>query len=69
MIGPAPMCVGCKRYDPQSDGCEAYPDGIPEEILTNEWDHRVPKPGDNGLQFVPKPGVTSQPWWPKEKVK
>jgi len=35
----------------QGDSCKAYPDGIPEEILTGEHDHTTPYKGDNGNQF------------------
>lgn len=31
-IGAAPMCVGCKRTRTEGT-CEAYPDGIPMEII------------------------------------
>ncbi len=66
-IGPAPMCVDCKRMRPDGT-CEAYPHGIPEEIIMNRWDHRFPKPGDHGLQFDPKPEATPQEWWPDERI-
>jgi hypothetical protein len=46
--------------------CEAYPGGIPEEIVTNQWDHRVQQAGDHGLQFVPEdPDEGPMPWWPE----
>jgi len=67
MIGPPPMCMWCKRLDKDGPGCEAFPDGIPDEILDNQVDHRKPVDGDRGLQFKPKSkDVRPQPWWPGE---
>jgi hypothetical protein len=39
--------------------CAAFPDGdgIPLEIIRNEFDHRRPHEGDHGIQFVPLPGA------------
>lgn len=55
-IGPAPICLFCKRYreamkfgDP--DTCDAFPQGIPEEILLGGFDHRKPFKGDGGVRF------------------
>jgi len=33
--------------------CNAFPEEIPEEILTGEYDHTKPYKGDNGIQFEP----------------
>lgn len=54
MVRP-PMCTVCKHYRPQWDGfsCEAFPEGIPQEIVVSLWDHRVPHFGDNGYRFSP----------------
>lgn len=60
----SPMCMLCARYDWATGGCEAYPDGIPSEILLGALDHRVPQPGDHGLQFVPLEGTSPDPNWP-----
>ena len=64
----APMCLACKRYDPETGACEAYPGGVPEEIIVGNWDHRFPKPGDRGLRFDPKPGSPTMDYWPDERT-
>ena len=57
MIGKAPICMKCKRYrdkdGKQGMNCDAYPNGIPIEILTGEHDHTEPYEGDHGIQFEP----------------
>ncbi len=55
-IGPAPICICCKRYrDPVQLGapptCEAFPNGIPDSILDEGFDHRTPHNGDSGIRF------------------
>ena len=37
--------------------CDAFPDGIPDEILDMEDDHLESFEGDNGIQFEPRPSV------------
>lgn len=58
---PAPICVGCVRFhglDPNTPGapalCDAFPKGIPTEIIDSEVDHRAPYSGDHDLQFLPR---------------
>jgi hypothetical protein len=50
------MCLYCRRRD-ELGGCEAFPGGIPREILAGKIDHRRPVRGDRGLQFVEAPGL------------
>jgi hypothetical protein len=49
------ICAHCARFNrdvKDRDVCEAFPEGIPREILFG-GDHDSPVPGDNGLFFVP----------------
>jgi len=60
---PCWNCVhyrGPKQQAPPADGitetsvtlvCAAFPDGIPEIVLTGEHTHRLPINGDNGVTF------------------
>lgn len=60
-ISMAPICSFCTHLIAWPGGqrptCAAYPQGIPDSILTNRVDHRQPQPGDHGLQYVPTPGT------------
>ena len=49
-----PICNNCVHRLPDSLGCKAYPDIIPDEILNNDVDHRKPYIGDNGIVFEKK---------------
>ena len=52
-----PICHWCKHSHKSSKRgitlgtCQAFPDGIPHEILHSLVDHRKPYKGDNGIQF------------------
>ena len=49
-----PMCLACRHLDREKDQqhtCNAFTEGIPEEIWTNRHDHHNPYPGDNGVRF------------------
>lgn len=49
------LCLSCKRI--RRPGvpvtCDAFPDGIPEEVLAGDFDHVKEHPGDGGKQFAP----------------
>lgn len=45
------MCGICRHYREGTVSCDAYPQGIPIEIIENEVDHRQPYTDDQGIQF------------------
>ena len=50
IVKDVPACIKCKHYI--ADGtCEAYPSGIPSEILIGGNKHSTKMPGDNGIQY------------------
>lgn len=53
MIGPAPVCETCERLNREKKGytCEAFPDGVPDEVLFNGNPHTSEIPGDKGLLY------------------
>lgn len=53
MIYDMPQCLDCKHFDVESSFCDAFPNGIPDEIFLGDHDHRNPYPGDNGILFEP----------------
>lgn len=53
------QCSVCTRFHKENhDGetCDAFPNGIPDEILWNEVSHIKAYPGDNGLRFEQEEG-------------
>lgn len=54
MTGPAPMCMKCKHFHYKnfaSFTCDAFPKGIPDEIIDGEKLHKTPIDGDHGIIF------------------
>jgi hypothetical protein len=54
VISQCALCVHFHHDQLEDDTCNAFPLGIPESILLNEHDHRLPFEGDNGIRFVLK---------------
>jgi hypothetical protein len=69
------QCMVCKRFRPGGTqagrpGCEAFPDGIPEDITEDRFDHRQPYSGDRGLQFLQDETTLLNPFaWAKQHAK
>ncbi len=52
------QCLECSHFIGRSNKrfgflCDAFPKGIPADILTGKVDHHKPYPGDHGIQFEP----------------
>ena len=63
-----PICRICTRYHEDSWTCDAFPDGIPFEIATNNHVHDTPYEGDNGILFTLRDDVPIElsPNWRRE---
>ena len=58
------QCANCQHLIqeevPHTDKpvCLAFPEGIPEPIVTGQVNHSKPYPGDHGFRYLPQyPGV------------
>ena len=61
-----PLCYACARFGGVAPGrgfaCDAYPEGIPVEIMASLWDHRLPQRNDRGLRYEPmSPRIATDP--------
>jgi hypothetical protein len=46
------ICFKCKHIRPFEGGCDAFPDGIPEEVTSGENEHGKPLEGqENNIIF------------------
>lgn len=52
-IGYNPKCYTCKWFDDWYEGfrCDAFPNGIPRDIILGDVDHTSPYFNDNGKQY------------------
>lgn len=57
------QCNGCIHFHKHSGGCDAFPEGIPKEIILGKHDHHYPYEGDHGILFEPivSPTCISKP--------
>lgn len=55
MTSVTPICLLCKHYR-RALKCAAFPEEIPEDIISGLDDHKSERPGDHGIQFEPLPG-------------
>jgi len=52
------QCLKCRHYmTGEVSPCPGFPDGIPDEILKGDHDHRIPWEGDHGIRFEPDPAL------------
>lgn len=58
----AGQCATCQNYILRTTTCKAFPKGIPWEILTGRFDHSLPHPEDNGIQYEPEDNM--EPYYP-----
>lgn len=50
-INATEQCNQCKHHIRYTATCDAFPKGIPKEILMGDIDHTKPFQGDRGIHF------------------
>lgn len=53
MVPRLPKCYGCLHKAEGALKCDAFPDGIPLDIVRSLVGHTKPYPGDRGIRFKP----------------
>lgn len=51
------ICHRCTQRGADPLRCKAFPEGIPNEILTGDFIHTIQYSGDGGIRFTPKGGM------------
>jgi hypothetical protein len=55
------QCPCCNHWQSESEKsrftgtCAAFPDGIPDNVFANKFNHRTEYPSDNGIRFEQNP--------------
>ncbi len=48
-------CLECVHFGNHKGlTCEAFPDGVPKELMFGYVEHETPYPGDSGIRFAPR---------------
>jgi hypothetical protein len=45
------ICSFCRHKHRNDPNCDAFPDGIPRDVLDGTIDHKRPVAGDHGIRF------------------
>lgn len=54
------QCRACVHFDVKTGVCDAFPGGIPDDIIFWGFDHRGEFPNDRGVRFELKPGEEAE---------
>lgn len=52
LVAHESQCHTCAWRKLGTVNCDAFPKGIPLEILMGAWDHTAEWPGDQGIRYV-----------------
>jgi hypothetical protein len=58
IVDGVPQCADCVHFHidvTDRNECDAFPKGIPNDIILNKVDHTKPVEGDHGIQYEQVP--------------